>query len=107
MNGYGYLIPANSKKSLLIFNLFKPFDFVLFACGLGVTMVMLMIFELENMWITAMVLAPACICGFLVMPVANYHNIYTILQNAIIFLINNQRYRWRGWCFLNEKETEK
>ncbi len=107
MNGYGYLIPANSKKSTLIFNLFTPFDFVLFACGLATTMLMLLIFELENIWITMLVLAPACITGFLVMPVANYHNIYTILQNAIIFFTNNQRYIWKGWCFLDEKERKE
>lgn len=103
----GYLIPANSKKSTLIFSVFTVFDLILFACGITTTLLMLVIFELENIWITAMVLAPACITGFLVMPVANYHNIFTILQNAIIFFTNNQRYIWKGWCFAHEKEKQK
>lgn len=28
-----YLIPANSKKSLLIFNMFRPFDLFLLLTG--------------------------------------------------------------------------
>lgn len=103
----GYLIPANSKKSMLIFGLFTTFDLIMFGTGLATTMLMLLIFELENLWITAMVLAPACITGFLVMPVPNYHNIFTILQNAIEFFSNNQRYIWKGWCFNDGKEDKK
>lgn len=103
----GYLIPANSKKSMLIFNLFTPFDLIMFACGLGITLLMLVIFDLDNLWITAMVLAPACITGFLVMPVPNYHNIFTVIQNAIEFFTNNQRYIWKGWCFLSEKDKQE
>ncbi len=80
----GYLIPANSKKSTLIFNLFTPFDLTMFSI--------------------AMVLAPACVTGFLVMPVPNYHNIFTVIQNAWIFFTNNQRYKWKGWCFTDGKE---
>lgn len=103
----GYLIPANSKKSLLIFNLFRLFDLIMFGAGLLVTLLMLVIFDLDNIWITAMVLAPACITGFLVMPVPNYHNIFTILQNAWQFFTNNQRYVWKGWCFTDGKEKQK
>lgn len=103
----GYLIPANSKKSMLIFNLFTPFDLIMFASGLGITLLMLLIFDLNNIWITALVLAPACVTGFLVMPVPNYHNIFTILQNAIEFFTNNQKYIWKGWCFLSEKDKQE
>lgn len=103
----GYLIPANSKKSMLIFNLFRPMDLIMFAVGLGITLLMLIIFDLDNIWITIMVLAPACITGFLVMPVPNYHNILTIIQNAWEFFTNNQKYKWRGWCFVSAKEKEE
>ncbi len=103
----GYLIPANSKKSMLIFNLFKPFDLIMFGSGLAVTLIMLMIFDLNSLWITIMVLAPACVTGFLVMPVPNYHNIFTILQNVITFFSNRQKFIWKGWCFSNEKEDSQ
>lgn len=103
----GFLIPANSKKSMLIFNLFRPFDLIMFGAGLLVTLFMLVIFDLDNLGITALVLAPACITGFLVMPVPNYHNIFTIIQNAVEFFTNNQRYLWKGWCFISEKDKQK
>lgn len=102
----GYLIPANSKKSLLIFGLFNLFDLIMFGVGLAITFLMLLIFDLETIGTVVIVLAPACITGFLVMPVPNYHNIFTVLQNAIMFLTNNQKYTWKGWCFLDEKEKK-
>ena len=95
----GYLIPANSKKSQLIFNLFTPFDLIMFGCGLSVTLLMLVIFDLDNLLTTVLVLAPACVTGFLVMPVPNYHNMFTVIQNVYTFFTNNQKYVWRGWCF--------
>lgn len=102
-----YLIPANSKKSMLIFNLFHLFDLIMFGIGILTTLIMLMIFDLDNLWITALVLAPACVTGFLVMPIPNYHNIFTVIQNAVQFFTNNQRYKWKGWCFTNGKEEQK
>lgn len=92
---------------MLIFNLFRPFDLIMFGTGLTVTLIMLMIFDLNSLWITILVLAPACVTGFLVMPVPNYHNIFTILQNVIVFFSNRQKYVWKGWCFSNEKETSQ
>jgi len=103
----GYLIPANSKKSLLIFNLFTWFDLIMFGCGLGVTLIMLLIFDLDSFAMTVLVLAPACITGFLVMPVPNYHNIFTILKEVIDFFSNRQKYVWKGWCVSNVKEEQK
>lgn len=102
-----YLIPANSKKSMLIFGLFTPFDFVMFGSGVAITFLMLLIFDLDNLWITAMVLAPACVTGFLVMPVPNYHNIFTVIQNVFTFFTNNQRYRWKGWCLIDGQKEEE
>ena len=103
----GYLIPANSKKSQLIFNLFTPFDLIMFGCGLSVTLLMLVIFDLDNLLTTVLVLAPACVTGFLVMPVPNYHNMFTVIQNVYTFFTNNQKYVWRGWCFSNGKEDKQ
>ena len=104
----GYLIPANTKKSMLIFNVFTKFDLILFASGLGVTILLLMILPLETVFLTVVAALPAMVCGFLVLPVPNYHNIRTIIVSCYIFYTTRQKFIWRGWCVLNEpKDSEE
>jgi hypothetical protein len=43
-----YLVPANSKKSTLIFSLFRPIDLLIFGIGTVITFVLLMILPLQN-----------------------------------------------------------
>ena len=38
-----YLIPANSKNSLLIFGMFNGFDLILFGSGMFATFILLMV----------------------------------------------------------------
>lgn len=73
-----YLIPANSKRSRLIFGLFTIFDLIMFGFGLAITLFLLMVVPLSSTFITIVVLAPALVTGFLVMPVPNYHNVKTL-----------------------------
>ena len=94
----GFLIPANSKKSMLIFGLFKPFDLILFGSGVGITLLMLMILPLEDLTITIIALSPALITAFLVFPVAYYHNVLSILIDIFNFYTERQKFIWRGWC---------
>ena len=94
----GFLIPANSKKSMLILGLFKPFDLILFGCGIGATLLMLIILPLENLTVTAIALSPAIITAFLVFPVAHYHNVLSILIDIFKFYTERQKFVWRGWC---------
>lgn len=105
MNGV-YLIPANSKKSLLIFGLFKKEELIMFGCCLGFTLLGLVSLPVGNTVIAILVLLPTIIAGFLVMPVPNYHNVLTVLKSAYEFFTTRQKYVWKGWCFLdgsNEK----
>ena len=102
-----FLIPANSKKSQLIFSVFRPFDLALFLSGVGVTTILLLIVPLDNIVATTLVLAPALICGFLVFPVPNYHNILTVILNIYEFYTTRQRFIWKGWCVLNGTEEEQ
>lgn len=102
-----FLIPANSKKSQLIFSVFRPFDLALFLSGVGVTTILLLIVPLEGLLATTLVLAPALICGFLVFPVPNYHNILTVILNIYEFYTTRQRFIWKGWCVLNGTEEEQ
>ncbi|HHW69286.1 MAG TPA: hypothetical protein GX747_03015 [Tenericutes bacterium] len=107
MNNYGFLIPANSKKSLLIFGLFRWFDLILFSSGIAVTLLLLLLLPVESLFFAIIALMPGVICGFLVMPVPNYHNILNIIKNVYQFYTTRQRYVWKGWCFTDGEENKK
>ncbi len=98
MNG-SYLIPANAKKGTLIFNLFRPFDLILFSIGAGISLLMLALFSNSSFWFTLICCLPAAITGLLVVPIPNYHNVLCALQSVIQFYNNRRKFIWRGWCF--------
>ena len=102
-----YLIPANSKKSMLKFGLFNTLDLWIFGIGLGVSLLLMMILPVDNFWVAILAITPGLICGFLVIPVPNYHNIRTVIKNAWEFYTTRQRYIWKGWCFDNGERDEK
>ena len=99
-----YLIPANTKKSKLIFGFFTPIDLMIFGVGCSITLVMLFVFQSMDLQTAILVLLPALISGFLVIPVPNYHNVMQLLTNIFMFLMNRKRYYWKGWCM---KDGEK
>lgn len=43
-----YLIPANTKKSMLIFGLFTKFDLILFGIGVGLSLILLLALPVEQ-----------------------------------------------------------
>lgn len=101
---YGqYLIPANTKRGKLIFGWFRPFDLMLFGSGLLLTFILLAFVPLSNTWMVLIVLAPALITAFLVMPVPNYHNMLNIIVELYDYITNRQTYRWKGWCWKDGK----
>ncbi len=101
-----FLIPANSKKSMLIFGAFTTFDLILFASGLGVSIIMLLIIA-PNSFATAVIdLLPGLICGFLVLPIPNYHNCMVILVEMYKFFTSRQKFIWKGWCVKDEFKEE-
>lgn len=102
-----YLIPANSKKSMLIFGLFNTVDLIIFGTGLIISFILLMVLDVNQFWIAITAILPGLICGFLVMPVPNYHNIRTVIKNAWNFYTTRQKYIWRGWCFDYEERNKK
>lgn len=102
-----YLIPANSKKSLLILSAFTPFDLILFACGLGLTFLLLFILSPANVWFALIDLLPAMITGFLVLPIPNYHNTRILLKEMYRYFTNRQKFIWKGWCVRDEFGEEK
>ena len=102
-----YLIPANSKKSMLKFGLFNTVDLIIFGTGLGVSLLLMMILPVDNFLIAILAITPGLICGFLVVPIPNYHNIRTVIGNAWEFYTTRQKYVWKGWCFDNGETSKK
>ena len=98
MNG-SYLVPANAKKGTLIFNLFRPFDLILFGIGAGVSLFLLAVFSSSDFIMTLLFCMPAIICGMLVFPIPNYHNVLCALQSVLNFY-NNRR---KGLCYWPRK----
>jgi hypothetical protein len=101
-----YLIPANTKRGQLILGLFRPFDLWLFGGGILVTLILLAFLPLTNTWVTILILCPALITGFLVMPVPYYHNMLNIIVELYEYLTERQTYRWKGWCYKSGKKNK-
>lgn len=93
-----YLIPANSKKSMLIFGLFNGGDLFIFSVGVGTSLLLLMIVAPTETLDTFLVLLPALFCILLVFPVPNYHNVRTIIKSIWQYFTNRQVFIWKGWC---------
>lgn len=103
-----YLIPANSKKSLLIFGLFNTFDLILFGTGVFFTIIMMTILPIEQFNWAVISMLPVCVTGLLVFPLPNYHNVLTALISMFNFFTTRQKFIWKGWCVRDEfKETSK
>ncbi len=102
-----FLIPANSKKSMLIFGVFETFDLILFAVGVGATILLLLIIAPSSLLTAVIDLLPAVICGFLVLPVPNYHNIRVVIQEVYRFYTTRQKFIWKGWCVKDEYNESK
>lgn len=102
-----YLIPANSKKSMLIFGVFNTVDFIIVATGVVISFLLLMILPVSKIMYGAIAIAPGSICGLLVMPIPHYHNVRTFIKIAWEFYTTRQKYIWKGWCFSDEEKTSK
>ncbi len=96
-----YLIPANSKKSMLILGFFNWIDLIIFGSGVVLSLILLMAVKSSNIWLMMLVLSPALISGFLVLPVPNYHNMLTLLSNIYRYMTMRKQYYWKGWCIKN------
>ena len=99
-----YLIPANSKRSQLILGFFTLRDLILFGSGVGLTLILLIVIQSADIIIMLLILAPALITGFLVIPLENYHNVLQFIINIYSFYSGRRLYIWRGWCSSNGEE---
>ena len=101
MNNNQCLIPANSKKSMLILSVFNPTDLVIFITGIVITFLLLLLIGVNDLKNALVVLGPALITSFLVIPIPNQHNVRTFIINVYTYFTNQKEYRWRGWCMKN------
>ncbi len=101
-----YLIPANTKKSQLILGFFTPTDLIIFGSGCGLTILLLIIIQNATAVELILMLLPAVITGFLVMPVMYYHNVLQFITNVINYIFNPRRYYWKGWCVTDDSEIK-
>ena len=100
-----YLIPANTKKGELILGIFRGCDLILFGVGILLTLVLLVSMPMNDTMQVVLVMLPAGVCTFLIIPIPNYHNILTIILECYAFLTNRQRYVWKGWCVNDGKKN--
>ena len=103
MDNNGYLIPANSKKSMLILGFFNVTDLIIFGSGLLIMFVFLLTMPKESLKQMLFIITPGLIGAFLVLPVPNHHNIRTFIYNIYTYYTNRKRYYWRGWCINHGK----
>lgn len=99
-----FLIPANSKRSMLILGLFEPIDLLIFGIGAGITLLLMGIVEVESMKSLVIILTPIGISLLMVLPIPNHRNFWNFTANVYTYLSSQRSYRWRGWCVLDGEE---
>lgn len=102
-----YLIPANSKKSMLILGVFDIFDLILFVSGIGISVILLLLISPSSLVGAFIDIAPAVICGFLVMPIPNYRNARILIREVYRFYTRREKFIWKGWCVKDEYGEKK
>ncbi len=108
MNNNSFLIPANSKKSMLYLNLFNKVDLIIFGSGIAATLILILLnIGTTTMKEVILILLPVLICSFLVIPLPNVHNVRTFIKNVYLFYANPRTYYWKGWSLEYGKDDTK
>lgn len=102
-----YIIPANTKKSMLKFGLFNTFDLILFGSGIAVSLILLLLLPVEELKFAIIAILPGLVTGFLVFPIPYYHNVLTVIINFFSFYTSRQQFVWKGWCVTDGKEDDQ
>lgn len=97
-----YLVPANTKKSMLIMGMLRPIDAVILGVGVSISIILLIIFNNAGTILTLVSCIPMLVSLALVLPIPNYHNTLVALQSIIRFYQERRKYIWRGWCIKDE-----
>ena len=103
----GSLVPANTKKSMLIMGMMRPIDAIILGTGVGISLILLLIFNNAGTFLTIVSCIPMIICLILVMPIPNYHNTLVAIQSVMRYYQERRNYIWKGWCTYNEFKHDK
>ena len=103
----GFLVPANTKKSTLIFGFMRGIDAIIISVGIVITVIGLLLVGSDNIWLLLLVCLPAIIAGVLILPIPNYHNTLVGIQSILSFYNERRNYIWRGWCMYDEYKDDK
>ena len=103
----GTLVPANTKKSMLILSMLRPVDATILGVGISISVILLIILNNAGTLITLAACIPMLISLILVMPIPNYHNTLVALQSIYRFYNERRNYIWKGWCIYDEYKNNK
>lgn len=104
----GSLVPANTKKSMLVFGMFRPLpDLLILGVGIAISIFLLLIFGNASTWILLLCSLPMLTGALLVMPIPNYHNTLCVIQSILEFYNGRRKFIWKGWCTYNEYKESK
>lgn len=103
----GSLVPANTKKSMLIFGMLRPIDAIILGTGISISVILLIIFNNAGTIITIVSCIPMAVSLILVLPIPNYHNTLVAIQSILRFYNERRNYIWRGWCIYDEFKDSK
>ena len=87
---------------IILISIFTAFDLILVSIGTVVTILMLVILQPSTFGVAIICLLPLLVTAFLVIPIANYHNVLTLIREIIFFFYNRRNYKWKGWCYKDE-----
>lgn len=102
MDDYGYLVPANTKKSMLILGMLRPVDAGILGGGIAISVGLLLAFSNAGTLLMLISCIPMVIGLLLVLPIPNYHNTLVALQSIMKFYNERRNYIWKGWCVYDE-----
>lgn len=101
-----YLIPANSKRSMLILGMFNSTDLIIVGTGFTITLILLFVIKANTLFGIISIILPMLISATLVLPLPNQHNVRTFIKNIYLYLTEQKEYRWKGWCIRNGEDTK-
>ena len=102
-----YLIPANSKRSMMILGLFEKVDLIIFGIGAGITGILMMIINAETIKQLVIILTPLLISVTMVLPIPNHRNVWNFTANVYNYFSNQRTYKWKGWCMLDDEDSRE
>ena len=103
----GSLVPANTKKSMLIFSILRPIDAIILGVGISISVFFLLILGNSGTLLILLACIPMLVSLILVLPIPNYHNTLVALQSIMRFYNERRNYIWKGWCVYDEFKDDK